>query len=178
MQMKPKDPLLATVQVLLVLIKIVFIFGIVMLGIGAGALLSVGRADVLAKIAEVGAPDGAYWLLLAIIVFTMGILALGFHFFKELGGVIDSVGEGDPFRADNATRLSRMGWISVAAQAAGLLIGAVVLWLKPYIEKADGHADLGFGIDAGGLLLTLILFILARVFRRGAEMREELEGTV
>ena len=41
---------------------------------------------------------------------------------------------------------------------------------------ADLRAD--FGFSGGGLLLMLVLFILARVFRRGAEMREELEGTV
>ncbi len=34
------------------------------------------------------------------------------------------------------------------------------------------------GISGNGLLLMLILFILARVFRKGAEMRAELEGTV
>lgn len=28
------------------------------------------------------------------------------------------------------------------------------------------------------ILLTLVLFILARVFRQGTEMRAELEGTV
>ena len=178
MQLKTKDPLLATVQVLLVLVKIVFIFAIVMLGIGIGAMLSVGRAEVLSKIAEAGAPDGAYWLLLATIAMAMGIVMLGYRFIQELSGVVDSVGESEPFRADNATRLNRMGWISVAAHAAGLLIGAMAAWFAPYIQKAGGDADLEFGVDGGGLLLTLILFILARVFRRGADMREELEGTV
>ena len=32
--------------------------------------------------------------------------------------------------------------------------------------------------DFGGLILILTLFILARVFRHGAAMREDLEGTV
>jgi len=34
------------------------------------------------------------------------------------------------------------------------------------------------GLDGGSILLILILFILARVFREGARMRDELEGTV
>ena len=33
-------------------------------------------------------------------------------------------------------------------------------------------------VMAWGILLVLILFILARVFRHGAAMREDLEGTV
>jgi hypothetical protein len=178
MPVKAKDPLLAAVQVLLVLIKTFFIFATVMLGIGIGALLTVGRTEVLARIAAAGAPSAAYWLLLAAITLIMGLLMLGYRFFKELGGVINSVGAGDPFRADNATRLGRMGWISVGAHALGLLIGAMVTWFAPYIHKVGGHSDMGFGIDGGGVLLTLILFILARVFREGSQMREELEGTV
>jgi hypothetical protein len=39
-------------------------------------------------------------------------------------------------------------------------------------------ADFDFGVSLGGLLLALTLFILARVFRQGAAMREDLEGTV
>ena len=50
------------------------------------------------------------------------------------------------------------------------------------IEKA-GAKDFHMSFDDGGfdmtaLLLTVILFILARVFRHGAAMREDLEGTV
>ena len=178
MRSRLKDPLLAAVQVLLILIMIVFIFAIVMLGIGIGALVSVGRAEVLAKIAAAGAPPSAYWLLIVAIALIMAILMLGCRFFQELRGVVDSVGEGEPFRADNATRLSRMGWISVGAHALGLIIGAIAHWFMPYLEKAGEVNDLEFGVDGGGILLTLILFILARVFRRGADMREELEGTV
>lgn len=178
MQLKTKDPLLAAVQVLLVLARILFVFTNVMLGIGIGAMLTVGRAEVLAKIAEAGAPAGTYWLLVVALVMIMGLVMLAYRFFDELSGVIASVKEGEPFHADNAVRLNRMGWISVAAHALGLVIGAMVAWCAPYIHKIGGHSDLEFGIDGGGLLLTLILFVLARVFRRGAEMREELEGTV
>ena len=33
-------------------------------------------------------------------------------------------------------------------------------------------------VSANGLLLVLVLFILARVFKTGAQMRDDLEGTV
>ena len=48
----------------------------------------------------------------------------------------------------------------------------------PYLEKAGQHVDVDFGIDGESLLLILILFVLARVFREGAAMQAELEGTV
>ena len=50
---------------------------------------------------------------------------------------------------------------------------------EPIRDKDPGDTfvvDSGF--DVNGLLLMLILFILARVFRKGADMRAELEGTV
>jgi hypothetical protein len=34
------------------------------------------------------------------------------------------------------------------------------------------------GVDFGGIILVLTLFVLARVFKHGAAMREDLEGTV
>lgn len=46
-------------------------------------------------------------------------------------------------------------------------------------EAHELHAEVGGGgIDASGILLVILLFILARVFRKGTEMREDLEGTV
>ena len=49
------------------------------------------------------------------------------------------------------------------------------------LEKASADAA-SISVDAdfstNGLLLALVLFILARVFRTGAKMREDLEGTV
>jgi galactitol-specific phosphotransferase system IIC component len=53
----------------------------------------------------------------------------------------------------------------------------MVMWLASVAKEA--HADVRTDLDLGGsLLLPLVLFILARVFRHGAAMREELEGTV
>jgi hypothetical protein len=35
-----------------------------------------------------------------------------------------------------------------------------------------------FAFWLGGVILSLTLFVLARVFRKGTDMREDLEGTV
>jgi hypothetical protein len=52
-------------------------------------------------------------------------------------------------------------------------------WINA-LTKGQGHTDLEVigGVDGNGLLLMLILFILARVFRKGAQMRADLEGMV
>ena len=175
---KPKDGLLAAAKVVVVLSQIVFIFAMVMLGIGIGAILTVGRTELLADIATSSAPAAAYWLIPLAMLTGMALLALGFRFFQELNGIIDSVDDGEPFRPENAVRLSRMGWISIIVHIGVLPIAGLSLWLAPYADKVGQDVDVGAGVDVSGVLLTLILFILARVFRRGAEMRADLEGTV
>lgn len=175
---KPRDPLLGAAKVIVIIAQIVMIFAMVMLGIGIGALLTVARAELMAKLAEAGAPQLTAGLVVAVMLVGMGMLYLAFRFLKELLGIINSVGEGDPFRPENANRLSRMGWIAVIAQIAILPLAAFAAWLAPYADKVDANIRVDGGLDGGGILLTLVLFILARVFREGTRMRDELEGTV
>jgi hypothetical protein len=55
-------------------------------------------------------------------------------------------------------------------------MGAIGGWIAQFDKS--GHVRIDAGISGNGLLLVLVLFILARVFRQGTAMREELEGTV
>jgi hypothetical protein len=178
MTIKPRDPLLAAAKVLVILAQIVMIFATVMLGIGLGALATVGRAEFLNQIAATGAPAATAWLIVGAMLTGVAMLCLGHRFFGELGGIIDSVGADEPFHPQNAERLSRMGWIAVIVQLLVLPVAALATWLEPYLEKVDAEISVDGGLDGGAVLLTLILFILARVFREGTRMREELEGTV
>lgn len=178
MKIKTSDPLLSAAKAIIILSQIVMVFGMVMLGIGIGALLTVGSTELAGKITEAGAPSYTGWLITLAMLTGMAILALAFRFLRELTGIIDSVDQGDPFHPLNATRLSRMGWISVVGHLLILPIMALALWATPYMDAAGNDSHVSGGIDFGMILLTLILFILARVFKRGAEMREELEGTV
>ena len=50
--------------------------------------------------------------------------------------------------------------------------------IHSYLASQFKDATSDFGITLDGILLAVILFILARVFRQGAAMREDLEGTV
>jgi small-conductance mechanosensitive channel len=178
MKIKTSDPLLASAKVLIVLSQIVIVFAMVMLGIGIGALVTVGYAELANKVAETGAPAYTFWLIVLAMLTGMAILALAFKFLRELTGIIDSVDQGDPFHPLNARRLSRMGWISVIGHLLILPVMGLAVWAAPFMEEAGNDSHISGGIDFGMILLTLILFILARVFKRGAEMREELEGTV
>ena len=45
-------------------------------------------------------------------------------------------------------------------------------------EKIREHVSGGFDVSPVGILAALLIFVLAQIFRRGSEMRAELEGTV
>jgi Protein of unknown function (DUF2975) len=175
---KRTDPLLAFAKVLVIIAQIVMIFAMVMVGIGTTVVLTLQRAELMDEIAKAGAPAMSAGLIIAAMLIVIGLLYLAWRFFKELLGIINSVAEGEPFHPDNADRLSRMGWITVIGQAAMLPIAGIAVWLDQYMDKVVSHIHIDRSVDFEGVLLTLILFILARVFREGTRMREELEGTV
>ena len=177
-QPRSGDPLLGAARIVLLLFSIAIIFGMVMIGIGIGVLLSIGRGAVLSRIAAVDAPAIAYWGVIGAFALLIGLLYLGLRFVRELDGIVGSVSEGEPFRAENADRLSRMGWIAILAELVALPLAALTAWSTPYLEKAGQHVDVDFGLNGETLLMILILFILARVFREGARMKADLEGTV
>lgn len=111
-----------------------------------------------------------------LLVGVAGVLYLGWRFFRAMQAILRSVGEGDPFIPVNADRLTLMAWIMLAINVVSIplaVLGANIAELA-----GDDVGNVRAGFDAGGVVLVLTLFILARVFRKGTEMREELEGTV
>lgn len=133
-------------------------------------------------IVEIMQPDatstvgGVLGGLSLVLVCGMGFMALGVTFLRKLRQIIDSVGDGDPFVAENADRLTRMGWIAVAVELLKFPAGAAAIFVASQVEA--GKLDFNIEFSLTGILIALVLFILARVFRHGAEMREDLEGTV
>ena len=121
-------------------------------------------------------PISGVALLLAIALF----LAACFLFFGKLRAMIGTIGEGDPFTLENAQRLRMMAWLALAIQ----ILALVVAWLRVHSASLwAGREGPGLFIDFGredivGAMTVIVLFILARVFRHGAAMREDLEGTV
>ncbi|MCZ8326241.1 MAG: DUF2975 domain-containing protein [Sphingomonadaceae bacterium] len=175
---KSGDPLLLAAKLIVGFAIGIMIFAMVMIGLGLGALATVERAEIIGQLAKVGAPANMAWLVAAALALALGLLFLGVRFMIELFGIMDTVGTGDPFAPENGSRLSRMGWLAIGAQGIALALKGVVKVLEPYAIKAGKPIDLEFDLDMSGVLLVLILFILARVFRHGATMRADLEGTV
>lgn len=150
--------------------------------IGAGLCLAIGgvplfNRELLAKLAEqAGHPVGAEALsaLVAILIVLFAVVVTAFLWLRQLRRIIDSVGIGDPFNPVNAERLARMGWLTVMIE----LVAIPGSGLASYLARLLHQVRIDVGASLGGVLLALVLFILARVFRVGATMRADLDGTV
>jgi len=178
---KPNDILLLAAKILTIFLQIALGVAFVALVL-AVPLLLIFQGEINAKIAEeFGNAVGAFPAMNFAALFTLilGLIGLGFVFFGKLRAIVSTVGDGDPFAPQNADRLNLMGWITLASQLMLIPIAGIALmvaeWAEP-MENADITIDAGFDIE--GILLAIILFILARVFKHGASMREDLEGTV
>lgn len=170
------DPLLGIAKALLTFTMIMFVIGIVALGVGAAALV-VMKTMATAKLVEHGAAPDIYWAILLMLPLVAAMLALSYRFAENLRAIVRTVEQGDPFIPDNALRLRTMAWLTLAIQLLAVPIAMVGSWIEQAAEKmGEVHTDAE--ISTNGLLLALVLFILARVFRTGAQMRDDLEGTV
>jgi len=170
------DPLLGIAKALLTVTMVMFVIAIVALGIGAVVMIAV-KSSIIAKLAENGAPAEAFWAILLLLPLVAALLMLCYRFVESLRAIVRTVEQGDPFIPANARRLRAMAWLALAIQLASLPIAAVAMWIENLTEKV-GDMDVTADISANGLLLVLVLFILARVFKTGSQMREDLEGTV
>lgn len=92
----------------------------------------------------------------------------------RLLAIVDTVREGDPFVALNATRLEQLAWLVLGAELLHLVVGMIARR-----ASAGGQAlDLDWSFSFTPWIAMLLLFVLARVFQQGTRMRTDLEGTV
>src|SRR5450432_269080 len=121
-------------------------------------------------------PDAARLVmgLRAIAVLGLATIPLNYVVLKRLLAMVETVREGDPFVAANASRLQAIAWSLLALQLFSLVIGAIAKIVSTPAHPL--HLDAGFSIN--GWLAVLLTFLLARVFAEGTRMREDLEGTV
>jgi hypothetical protein len=173
-----KDPLLTAAKIGTVVVRVFLVIG--MIGIGVGAAVTVVAPGLIEKGLVESARSGSTELVLAgvlaalvVALFTLGLV---YDFVTRLAAIIASVGEGEPFAAVNAARLNRMAWVALAIQGLAVIGALLSAWLKP--QFAEGSFEIRSEFSLTGVGLAVVLFILARVFRQGAAMREELEGTV
>jgi len=110
------------------------------------------------------------------LIAVLGIAAIPLNnaVLKRLLAIVMTVRRGDPFVANNATRLHAIAWALLALQLLSLAIGAIGEAIST--PALPIHMDAGF--STSGWLAILLTFVLARVFAEGTLMREDLEGTV
>ena len=179
MKERTNDILLIAGKILCIAAQAVMVFGGIVLAVVIPAVL-LFSPDLAAEAGMESFPPGFPVAALA------GVMAIGlavvvalFYFFGTLRRIIRTVGEGDPFQPKNAERLRNMGWLMLATQVLVIPAAALGVYLAQFADEMDdAQIDVDGGFDLTGLLLVIILFILARVFRHGAAMREDLEGTV
>jgi hypothetical protein len=171
------DPLLTLSRGFLTLLIFIAGIGVVATAIGIPGVL-IYRDLILKELAEqngnLAGRNDLIWAFAGLVATGLVLCGLLWRFLVLLRRIVDSVATGDPFAPENAERLQQMGWLTIAGQVVTIPAALIGSWVATVIE--EGNFD--FDLSLGTLLLILVLFILARVFKRGAEMREELEGTV
>lgn len=175
-----KDPLLLAGKAIAIFLQAVMAIAAVALAVAIPALVIFRERANAAFAEEVGqAAELPIATIAGLMLVGLVLVGLLFVFFGRLRKIIATVGEGDPFQPENADRLTQMGWLMLGANLLILPAAPLGIHLVHFFaEFEDMRFQMDDRLDLGGILLTIILFILARVFRHGAAMREDLEGTV
>ena len=175
------DPLLLAGNVLAIFLQIAMAIGATALVIASVAILLFQDKLITEYAQEIGDPTAVFPVLtlLGVMLIGLAIVTAMFLFFGKLRSIITTVGSGDPFQPENADRLSAMAWLMFGVQLLILPATALGMQLVRFADELkDVDVTFDGGLDLEGILLVVVLFILARVFRHGAAMRADLEGTV
>lgn len=175
------DPLLLAGRILTIIMQGFMALALALVAIAIPAAFFF-RGKIQAElIAEHGDKISAFpvWQIGGILLLALALIAAAFVFFGKLRAIINSVGDGDPFAPENAERLTAMAWLSLGAYGLMAAMVGLALTIADWAKQlGDADTNFDFGLDLTGILMIIVLFILARVFRHGAAMREDLEGTV
>jgi hypothetical protein len=106
----------------------------------------------------------------------LGLVAvpLNLAVLNRLVAMVETVRAGDPFIANNASRLQAVAWFLFGQQLLSVVIGLIGKAVSTPAHPL--HLDAGF--STGGWLAVILTFVLAGIFAEGTSMREDLEGTV
>jgi hypothetical protein len=181
MQQKTNDPVLHFTAGLVSTIKWLMWAGVALVVLGVTILIigAVFGLDMDNPVIPVVQNETQATIIWAVIMSMLGALCLLLaKFFRTLRTVIDSVEQGSPLSFSNAANLKYMAKLLCGALVLGLIFDIGGGYFMPY--TGDGGIDYFEVISnfLNTLLPILLLFILSRIFTRGAEMRDDLEGTV
>ena len=108
------------------------------------------------------------WMVLALLMVAAVHVLL-----SRLLAMVETVRAGDPFVAENAARLQTIAWCALALQLLHLTFGV----MAATVNAAGSNVDWKFSGFTGWLAVVL-LFVLARVFEEGTQMREDLQRMI
>jgi uncharacterized protein YneF (UPF0154 family) len=161
---------------------------VVMVTIGAlclaAFLLIVGAPLVLVFSEQVsawisgGADSPSLTALVLLMIGVAGLCGFAIGFFYLLMKITDTVRDGDPFVPENATRLALMAWTALAGHAWAFILTIPGVWFASSVGAGARDAEIDASFGTGSAILILVLFVLARVFRHGSGLREDLAGTI
>jgi len=172
-----KCPLLAAGKLMTVLLQVFSCLIIIGATVGIPLItLNASRIEDGLALSASGDVSSVVTAIDALLLLAIQGASLLFTFARLLGRIIDTVGLRDPFVPVNADRLRSMGWLALAFQLLAIPLAALSLYIGVQLPAAALHVDTDISFNC--VMMAIVLFILARVFRRGTEMREELEGTV
>ena len=178
---RPNDLLLLAGNVLAMIAQGALALGAVLITIAVPIMLYFNDEISVRYADKIGEVSGTTFITitLALVAIAFGIVAAAFVFFGKLRAIIASVGDGDPFAPENAERINLMAWLLLGIQVLMIPAMGIGLMFAKWADSAE-HAQITIdaGLDLEGILMVIVLFILARVFKHGAAMREDLEGTV
>lgn len=136
--------------------------------------LTFGREDLwLNRVGRsVSDPTALLFWMRAVLLVGVLVAPIAHLLLIRLLAIVHSVQAGSPFTLANAARLKVIAWSLLAIQLLDLGYG----WIS--FRMAELQSAFGWSFGLTGWLAVLLLFVLARVFERGAAMEDELAGTV
>jgi hypothetical protein len=158
--------------------------GFLLINVAAGALFAVAilvsfpMSDaLLARLTYKYGPTmdvvAIVWGMRLLMLASIGAAVVLRRIFLALLAIVDTVRAGDPFTEANAARLQTIAWGMLILQLFDLGLGAFTGWAR--LMRFD---FVDWSPSFSGWITVLMLFVLARVFQRGAEMRDDLAMTV
>lgn len=119
-----------------------------------------------------GSPLVYQWMVMTLIG-ALCVVPLAHIILTRLRDIVASVRDAASFNEANARRLTVIAWSLLVINILDLAFG----YLSIYASEATGEY-FGWSFSITSWMAVLLLFILARVFREGALMRDDLDGTV
>jgi hypothetical protein len=163
-----------TRRIIRLLILLNLLWGFAILSLLVATLIAPG--PVLSALGADPAPGNVQRILGMRMIMVLGIASVPLIHaaLTWLRAMVETVRLGDPFVQENAVRLARIAWVVLGLELLHLAVGAAAA----AASSRTAPLDIGWSVSPTPWLAVLLLFVLARVFERGAAMREELAGTV